>query len=287
MRTLTSIEGNRQQLDGGAMFGNAPKALWSRWLAPDEHNRVPLACRALLVREPARTLLFETGIGAFFDPALRERFGVLSPRHALLDSLAAHGLGHQDIDVVVLSHLHFDHAGGLLSAWAADGTPELLFPNATYVVGALAWDRALRPHARDRRSFIPELHPLLEASGRLHLASEGADAVLGDGYRLHQSHGHTPGLLLTEIAMPSGPVVFGGDLIPGVPWVHVPITMGYDRYPELLVDEKSLLLQDLLARSGRLFFCHDPNTALATVAKDARGNFCAQDLVAELAELAE
>lgn len=268
MRALTSLAGNSQRLDGGAMFGNAPRALWSRWLAPDEHNRVPLACRALLVEEPGRRVLLETGIGAFFPPELRERFGVVEDEHVLLRSLGAAGLSHEDVDVVVLSHLHFDHAGGLLSAWEPDTAPRLLFPRATYVVGRAAWERALHPHQRDRRSFIPELQPLLEGSGRLELVDGEASAALGPGWRFHRSDGHTPGLLLAEVETPAGPVVFAGDLIPGTAWVHTAITMGYDRYPELLIDEKEALLADLVARGGWLFYTHDPRVAASRVERD-------------------
>ncbi|KEA39000.1 hypothetical protein CR64_36900, partial [Pseudomonas aeruginosa] len=114
MRTLTTLLGNSQKLDGGAMFGNAPRALWSRWMQPDAENRIDLGCRALLVRDGERNVLVETGIGAFFPPALRQRYGVQEERHVLLDSLAAVGLDDADIDVVLLTHLHFDHAGGLL-----------------------------------------------------------------------------------------------------------------------------------------------------------------------------
>ena len=83
MRTLTSITGNSQRLDGGAMFGNAPRAMWERWIRPDEQNRIPLACRCLLVRDGGRTILLETGIAAFFEPALRARYGVVEPEHVL------------------------------------------------------------------------------------------------------------------------------------------------------------------------------------------------------------
>src|SRR5690242_3106486 len=90
---MFSLVGNSQRLDGGAMFGNAPRALWSRWIAPDEQNRIPLACRCLLVKDlDGRNVLFETGIGAFFEPALRERYGVVEERHVLLDALADVGL---------------------------------------------------------------------------------------------------------------------------------------------------------------------------------------------------
>lgn len=289
-RRLWSIDGNRQRLDGGAMFGNAPKALWSRWAAPDAENRIDLACRALLVEEsPAaggRRILLEAGIGVFFPPKLRERFGVVEDEHVLLDSLAAAGFAPDDIDVVVLSHLHFDHVGGLLTPWAEGVAPKLVFPDARYVVGAQAWGRALAPHARDKASFIPALQPLLEATGRLERVEGDVSKTLGPAYRLHFSDGHTPGLMLVEVPSDEGPVVFAGDLVPGRPWVHLPITMGYDRYPERLIDEKQALLGDLHRRGGRLFFTHDPEIALAPVELDGRGRFRAGQGKATLAGLA-
>lgn len=269
-----SLSGNSQKLDGGAMFGNAPKALWSRWIVPDEQNRIPLACRCLLAKDlDGRNVLFETGIGAFFEPALRERYGVVESRHVLLDSLAAAGLTHQDIDVVVLSHLHFDHAGGLLAAWEEGQPPRLLFPNATFLVGAAHWRRALQPHLRDRASFIPELPGLLEQSGRLELVEGEYSRALGQEVRFHFSDGHTPGLMLAEV----GGVVFCADLIPGRFWVHLPITMGYDRFPERLVDEKREFLEDKLARNVQLFFTHDHECSLARVRRDERGRYGTAD----------
>ena len=205
---LWSILGNSQKLDGGAMFGNAPRAMWERWTTVDGENRIDLACRALLASPlNGKTVLFETGIGAFFEPKLRERYGVQEPRHVLLESLGDAGFGHEDIDVVVLSHLHFDHAGGLLAAWEEGEAPRLLFPNATYVIGKAHWQRALHPHPRDRASFIPELPGLLEASGRLELVDGDFSQALGEAVRFHHSDGHTPGLLLAEIV---GPEVIDG-----------------------------------------------------------------------------
>ena len=270
---LWSVEGNRQRLDGGAMFGNAPRALWSQWIPVDEHNRVDLACRCLLVTDlDGKVVLFETGIGAFFEPKLRSRYGVIEADHVLLDSLRKRGISHEDVDAVVLSHLHFDHAGGLLTPFRNAQPLELLFPNATYVVGRRAWERACKPHPRDRASFIPELAELLRASGRLELVDAESSSSLGRSVRFTYSDGHTPGLMLAEIGGDGG-VVFCSDLIPGRPWVHLPVTMGYDRYAELLIDEKQRFLEDKIARNVRLFFTHDRECALALPARDAAGRF--------------
>jgi glyoxylase-like metal-dependent hydrolase (beta-lactamase superfamily II) len=288
MPTLTSILGNSQRLDGGAMFGNAPKALWQRWMTPDEQNRIDLGCRALLVQEEGRNILVETGIGAFFSPELKDRFGVQEDRHVLLDSLAELGLSDADIDIVLLTHLHFDHAGGLLAAWEQDLPPRLLFPNARYVTGKRQWQRACNPHARDRASYIPELLTLLESSDRLTLLEETNQCqLLGADWRLHWSDGHTPGLLLPEVSMPGGPVLFPSDLIPGAPWVHLPISMGYDRFPEGLIEEKTALLADLLARGGRLVFTHDPQIAMGQVVRDDKGHYGLEQQVAEVRALAD
>ncbi|MBT3218566.1 MAG: MBL fold metallo-hydrolase [Proteobacteria bacterium] len=280
MRTITAVNGNTQRLDGGAMFGNAPKPLWTRWSTVDELNRIPLACRAMLIRDGELKILCETGVGVFFEPKMKERFGVVEDRHVLLDNLSTLGMSDEDVDIVILSHLHFDHAGGLLTAYKEGQPHGLLFPNARFLVGKEAWHRATNPHFRDRASFVPQLNKLLADSGRLELVEGDVSATLPKDYRFHFSHGHTPGLMLTEVPLAQGPVVFAGDLIPGRPWVHLPITMGYDRFPEQLIGEKDALLTDLLERGGRLFYTHDPEVALSGIQRDQRGRFSATDFVA-------
>lgn len=287
-RSLTTLFGNTQKLDGGAMFGNAPRSLWQRWFPADEQNRIQLGCRALLVREGPRNILVEVGIGAFFSPEMKDRYGVEGTGHVLLDKLAELGLSEADIDVVILTHLHFDHAGGLLAAWEEDKAPRLLFPNAHFITGLRQWRRARQPHVRDRASYIPEMLDLLEDSGRLELIEDGASSsLLAADWKIHFSDGHTPGQLLPEVAMPSGPVVFGGDLIPGAAWVHLPITMGYDRCPESLIDEKTALLESLLSRNGRLVFTHDPLIAIGRLSRDAKGRFGLTESAPEVIALAE
>lgn len=273
---ILALEGNTQKLDGGAMFGNAPRSMWEGWQPPDEKNRIELACRALLLKtDDGRNLLFETGIGAFFEPKLRERFGITQSRHVLLDSLKNAGLEEGDIDAVILSHLHFDHAGGLLSAFE-DGAPRLLFPNAKIYVGKEHWSRAVSPHSRDRASFIPVLNDLLKESGRLVLVGSDGKSDLAPLVKFRYSDGHTIGLMMSEIALADGPIVFCSDLIPGLSWVHLPITMGYDRYAELVIDEKRILLEDLVNKNGKLFFTHDLKFPCGVVRRDEKGKFFAQ-----------
>ncbi len=234
---------------------------------------VALACRALLVDDGERRTLFETGIGTFFAPELRERYGVVESEHVLLASLAELGLTDADIDVVVLSHLHFDHAGGLLAPFRAGGAPALLFPRAQFVVGRTAFERAEHPHLRDRASYIPELPGLLRASGRLHVDRGGqrrSESARSERVRVRGNPtGHTPGMLHARITGQQARLFFAADLVPGRAWVHLPITMGYDRYPEHLVDEKAALFGDFASRGEYLFFTHDPEIAAARVADNA------------------
>jgi glyoxylase-like metal-dependent hydrolase (beta-lactamase superfamily II) len=112
----------------------------------------------------------------------------------------------------------------------------------------------------------------------LEIIPEGQQsATLGEGWTLHESSGHTPGQILPEVQMPEGPVVYPGDLIPGSAWVHLPITMGYDRFPEKLIDEKRVLLEGLIDRGGRLLFVHDPFVAMGRVTKDAKGKYAVEE----------
>lgn len=273
MRVLELL-GNAQRLDGGAMFGNVPRALWSQWLAPDETSRVELACRCLLVEDQGKYVLLETGIGAFFPPEKRERYGVVQAQHVLLESLARHGLTPQDIDVIVLSHLHFDHAGGLLAAYDPLAITRLMFTKARFMVSGAAFARACNPHPRDRASFIPELPLLLEQSGRLEIHDpQSARAALGPGWNFVLTDGHTPGMLHTWLHGKAERLLFCADLIPGTPWVHLPVTMGYDRYPEALIDEKAKLLSQCRQDGTWLYFTHDPSVAAATVTQDEQGRY--------------
>lgn len=275
---VSSLLGNTQLLDGGAMFGNAPRPLWERWITPDPLGRIPLACRALLIEIGDKKILCETGIGAYMEPSLAARYGVVEREHCLLNSLKSLNLSDADIDFVILSHLHFDHAGGLLKPYREGAALELLFPKAQFVVGREAWERARLPHSRDKASFIPGLCELLEASGRLrildadHLAEFPKEVL---SFRI--SEGHTPGQLHSVLRGAKQALVYAGDLIPGKAWVHLPITMGYDRFPERVIDEKEELYREAVAGAWLIFYTHDAKIAASLIAKDEKGRYIAVD----------
>ncbi len=277
MIRITSVESNRQWLDGGSMFGNAPRALWERWTEVDDMGRIPLACRCLLIEYKDLKILCETGIGAFFEPKLADRFGVQdSDRNMLIENLQNKGVSPEQIDYVILSHLHFDHAGGLLPSFQEmqKGRNELVFPRAQFIVGKKAWERALNPHFRDQASFLPELNQLLQDSGRL----QRVDGVtppppLNEILEFFESEGHTPGQMHTLIKGERETIVFAGDLIPGSAWVHLPITMGYDRYPEKLIEEKQKLYKKFSGSDFKIFFTHDPKYALGSLGLNKKGHY--------------
>lgn len=276
MTKITAVLGNSQKLDGGSMFGNAPRPVWEKWIPPDDLGRIPLACRTLFIEHNDKKILCETGIGAFFDPKLAERFGVQNPdRHLLIENLRALNIQPENIDYIVLSHLHFDHAGGLLPTYKQmqEGHKGLAFPNAKIIFSRVAYERAIDPHPRDRASFIPELMDRLKHASTQIIDSPDSTTLFSGHMHFFTSHGHTPGQLHTIFTGDNESVVFCADLIPGAAWVHAPITMGYDRYPELLIDEKTQLYTQVSLEKTNFFFTHDPNIAMAKVAKDAKGKF--------------
>jgi glyoxylase-like metal-dependent hydrolase (beta-lactamase superfamily II) len=140
--------------------------------------------------------------------------------------------------------------------------------------------RAESPHLRDRASFIPELPALLRETGRLVVVEPGgAASLLGPHVRLVETEGHTPGMLHAWIRGAQGELFFCADLVPGAAWVHLPISMGYDRYPERLIDEKAELLPQLLERRAWLFFVHDPGLAAGRLVRDERGRYAIAETI--------
>jgi len=263
-----------------------PRPMWERWVKPDKIGRIPLACRSLLIECDGKKILCETGIGAFFDPVKAERYGVQTPeKHLLRENLQKIGIPHDQIDYVILSHLHFDHAGGLLPPYSEiqKGKDDLLFPKAKYIVGKEAFERAMHPHSRDRVSFVPLIVEKLQSSKRMIIVEgDNVPGLFEDRLSFMYTWGHTPGHMHTVFKGDTKTIFFAGDLIPGTAWVHLPITMGYDRYPEKLIDEKALLYETAAPESWILFYTHDHRVSCSSVRKNEKGKFEAFDSIEPL-----
>lgn len=273
-----AIENSPLKLDGGAMFGNAPKELWKRWTPCDTENRIPLAARSLLLQtDNGQNILFEAGDGSFFEPALKKRYGIESEENLLLKNLQSIGVSENDIDAVVLSHLHFDHACGLIPAYGT-AQDRLLFPRAKYYVGKTQWQHAINPPARERASFIPLLFELLQKSNRMQFIEQQNVPEFESLMRFHFSHGHTLGLISSEIKYGEHTFLFTSDLAPGLAWTNISISMGYDRYAELIVEEKKKLFEELIDKAPLLFYTHDPNIVCAKLIRNEKGKFLGEPI---------
>jgi len=262
---LWSILGNSQKLDGGAMFGNAPKAVWSKWLPPDPDNRVPLSCRALLADGIAgKRVLFETGIGAFFEPKLKERYGVVESEHVLLDSLTQAGFTHGDIDAVVLSHLHFDHAGGLL---LADGSRA--FPRATVVAQRAEWEIALGGNSRLVASYDQPEIQLVRDWGE-DGAADGEREVL-PGVSVVPTGGHSAGhqaIVVRGTGDSARTLAFFGDLCMR-PWAANPRWVtAFDDFPLDSVEVKGELFRRAVEEDWLVALSHESRMPVGTLVPD-------------------
>ncbi len=267
---LTSIETGWMALDGGAMFGVVPRALWSRHIEPDERGRIGLALRALLIEEQGgsgRRILVDTGIGQKWDPKGADIFGIDHSRLELERSLAERGLATSDITDVLLTHLHFDHAGGATKKMGDTIVPT--FENATYYVQKANLEWAQSPTDKDRASYLPENFEALLREGVLEL-TDGPGEWL-PGIELILSDGHTRAMQLPHIHGPEGHLTYCADLIPTSVHVPTPWVMAYDNFPLTTMEEKRGTLDRAMAEDWTLFFEHDPFGPAAKVEVGRRG----------------
>lgn len=257
-------------LDGGAMHGIVPRVLWERAHRPDERHRIPLVARALLVdhaKSGARTLI-ELGMGQRWSEKERGIYA-LAPGPDVPGVLRAAGIDPDTITHVVLTHLHWDHAGGLVTE--RDGAPVLSLPRAEHVIGAECLAHAQHPAEKDAGSFRPEDLALLVDTGKVRLWREG-DA-LAPGLTGRLSHGHTPGLVIPIVPERDDgpPLAYPTDLIPTRSHLRPSWVMAYDNQPALSVTEKRALVTDLARMGGGVVLYHDPIVEAAWVVSGAKG----------------
>ena len=274
--TCHALEGGCQRLDGGAMFGVVPKPLWSRRIAADDRNRIPLALRCLLVEHDDGPVLIDTGIGNKESEKFRDIYGVENAGTAgptqLDDALAEIGLVAADVRYVVNTHLHFDHAGGNTFLPGDDSSPEaegrVAFSNATYIVQAADLEFGMQGNERIAASYLSKNFAPVAAAGLWRLLH--GDEEIVPGVRAVLTPGHVPHHQSILISDAGETACFLGDLVPTAAHLPLPWIMGYDLEPLVTLENKRRLLTQAETEGWILVFEHDPERGLGRVVREGK-----------------
>ena len=273
---LISLTDGFFRLDGGSMFGVVPKPLWEKRAPADEKNRITLGLRPLVVRGAGKTMIIDAGIGDKMDAKSLAIYGIDRSRH-LDHALAEAGLDAGAIDLVLASHLHFDHAGGFTSR-DPSGRVAPRFPRARYVARTGEWEDATHPHERNRASYLQEnFVPLMDA-GVLELVP--GDGSIMPGVRVVRTGGHTMHHQIVLIESRERTAVFAADLFPTTAHIDVPWIMAYDLYPMDTLAFKRTFIREAIAREYLIFFEHDPVIAAGYV-REKDGRKCVEPVSLE------
>lgn len=263
-------------LDGGAMFGVIPKALWSKaYDQGDELNRIPLSARPLLIRRDGRNILVDTGNGSKLNDKLCKIYGIDKEKSSLEKALAPVGLKPEDISDVILTHLHFDHAGGATNLNDRKIIPAL--PNARYYVQKGQYEWAMNPSEKDRASFFNENYEPLKSMGVLELIDGPGE--LFPGIELIPVSGHTKDMQLVKVSENNETLLYCADLIPTAAHIGVPFVMGYDNFPMTTIEEKKKILPRALEENWILCYEHDAFREASRLNKTDRGFAMGEEVI--------
>jgi glyoxylase-like metal-dependent hydrolase (beta-lactamase superfamily II) len=256
------------RVDGGAMFGVIPKALWSKAYPADERNLIVLKLRSLIVETDGHIILVDTGWGNKQDEKFF-RYVYLHGGEGLIEGLGSRGFKPGDITDVFLTHLHADHCGGGVVKSKTGTGYDVTFPNAIYHVSRAQWEWAVKNNLREEDAFLEENILPVSQSGRMNLVDE--EGELFQGFSVRMCYGHTPGLMIPVIRYEKKVLVYTGDLIPTT--AHIPLiwNMSYDIESLKTIDEKSRLLQEAFENNYILVFQHDAETECCNLKMTAKG----------------
>jgi len=254
------IDGGAFGLDGGAMFGVVPKVLWEKKSPPDANNRIRMRANSLLVRAEKKTILIETGNGTKLDPKLRSIYNV-QDGDPLMDSLTHTGVTPDQIDLVINTHLHFDHCGGNTRVHQNRVIPT--FRRARYVVQRAELEHAMNPTERDRASYFPENFASISKEGRWDLV-EGDTEVL-PGVSVSRIPGHNANIQAVVLSGGGKTLAFVADLLPTRHHISLPWIMAYDLFPLQTLETKRHWLSRMVAENWIVVFGHDPDVPAATL----------------------
>jgi len=262
-KEVYSIVENSFKIDGGAMFGVVPKVIWERLMVPDTRNMITLDLNLLLVKSNGKNILIDTGMGNTLNEKQKKMYGV-EKKSNLEKALSEIGLTTEDIDFVILSHLHSDHAGGIVG-FNSKGERIPRFPNAKYIIQTEEWKYALQPDERTRATYMVENFKVLDESGQIELVNGEKEIV--PGIRVKLTGGHTKGQQVIFIQGGEEAIVYPSDIIPTVSHLRVPYVAGVDIYPLEVMEEKRKLINDCLQNNWMIAFDHEIDPKLCRLEK--------------------
>ena len=255
------------RLDGGSMFGVVPKVLWQKTNPPDERNRILMGLNSLLIRTGEKHILIETGVGNRLDQKSKAIFGIEQPK-TLMDRLKTLGIKSEDIDIVICSHLHFDHVGWNTVEENGEFVPT--FPKASYVIQRAEWRAAVHPNIRTEMNYSKEHFLPLEEHGVVRLVDD--EERITDGIQVIHTGGHTDGHQVVKIESGGMSALFLADLVPLLSHIKIPYVMSYDLYPMQTIQAKERMLKQALEEEWLLIFVHSPTVGMGYL-RDKEGKW--------------
>jgi len=265
---LHTIDTGFFKLDGGAMFGVVPKAIWNKTNPSDENNLCTWAMRCLLIEDGNRLILIDTGIGNKQDQKFFSHY-YLHGDATLDSSLVAKGFHRDDITDVFLTHLHFDHVGGAVMRESDKLIPA--FKNATYWSNEQHWDWAINPNDREKASFLKENILPIQESGQLKFIDNIDGTVFSDNVIVKFAYGHTDAMMLPLINFKGKQILYMADLLPSTGHLPMPYVMAYDMFPLKTLTEKKIFLTEALEKEYILYLEHDPINECCTLQQTEKG----------------
>ena len=266
---ITPVRTTTYWWDGGALFGVVPKTLWSRKTAADDLNRIPLGFNCYIIRTDLHAVLIETGCGDKMDPRMRERMKLAREPEDLREAIAAAGVDPGSIDIVINSHLHWDHCGG--NTILRGDRAEPAFPRARYFAPRGEWEHAHLRLARDAISYIDANYDPLVESGQMTLV-EG-DCEIVPGIRLRPAPGHNRDMCVVTAQSVGATFCLLSDLVPTAAHLQPTWVAAFDLYPLETIEQKQKWLGAAAAESWLCAFAHDPVTSFAHIAPDPKTTF--------------
>lgn len=265
---VRAVVTSRFRLDGGSMFGVVPRVLWEKKAPPDDRNRISLSVNTLLVRAGDKLILIEPGMGSKYSKRQRDIYA-LEPVDA--DAcLSSAGIKPADVDIVIPTHLHLDHAGGS-TARGEQGKALEYFPNAWFVAQETEWEAAVDPGPLEKGSYNPEDYLPLVETGRLLLVSGTTEVA--PGVRVELTGGHTRGHQVVRLRSEGEEAVYLGDIVPTTAHLKLNWLMAWDLLPQVVYAQKERMLDDAVERGVTCFFPHDPDIAGCRLARSGGGGF--------------